>query len=282
MTADILTMQPRYASPPLVQELFRRHPLFAGAALCQLILIGPTLFAMAVDERTFLDINVWVKPLKFEVALGVYLITLAWFAGWLPRSVAGARWHRIFSMAVVFAIAAETIWIIGAAAFGVASHFNNSSPLMIALYPLMGALAVFLTSAALVYGIAILRDRNSALNPAFRWSVGLGLIATFALTSIVAGYMSSTGGHFVGGNHSDAEAVPLMGWARDGGDLRVAHFFATHAMHFIPAFGFIASRVLEVSLARWAVFGFASLFAALVGYTFVEALSGKVFLTMIY
>ena len=36
----------------------------------------------------------------------------------------------------------------------------------------MGVLAVVLTSAALVYGIAILRDRNSRLDPVFRLSVG--------------------------------------------------------------------------------------------------------------
>jgi len=153
---------------------------------------------------------------------------------------------------------------------------------MISIYALMGVLAVFLTSAALVYGTAILRDRNSELNPAFQWSVGLGLIATFALTFIVAGSMSSTGGHFVGGNHSDVEAFPLMGWARDGGDLRVAHFFATHAMHFIPAFGFVVSRAFQPRQARWAVLGFTGAFIGMVGYAFVEALSGQPFLAMVH
>ena len=73
-----------------------------------------------------------------------------------------------------------------------------------------------------------------------------------------------------------------MGWARDGGDLRVAHFFATHAMHFIPAFGFIASLLLPASQGRLAVSGFAGLLAALVGYAFVKALSGQPFLAMLY
>src|SRR5688500_15936339 len=247
MTTDVLTAQPHVRTSSFMTELFRRHPLFAGAALCLMVLMAPTLVAMALDQRTFLDINVWIKPFKFQVALAIYLATLAWFAGWLPARVVASRWHRIFSIIVVLAIGAETVWTLGARALGVASHFNDSSPLAIGLYALMGVLAVVLTSASLVYGVAILRDRNSRLDPAFRMSVGIGLIATFVLTVVVAGYMSGTGSHFVGGAHSDAGGLSPMGWARDGGDLRVAHFFATHAMHVIPVFGFIASRVLPRS-----------------------------------
>jgi hypothetical protein len=281
MTTDILMTQSRSFNVSLATELFRRHPLFAGAALCLLVLMAPTLVAMALDQRTFQDINVWIKPFKFQVALTIYLATLAWFAGWLPASVAASRRHRIFSTIVVLAIAAETVWTLGAAALGVASHFNDSSPLAIALYALMGILALVLTSASLVYGFLILRDRNSRLDPVFRLSVGIGLIATFVLTAAVAGYMSGTGSHFVGGAHSDAGGLAPMGWARDGGDLRVAHFFATHAMHFIPALGFIASRTLQTSQAKLAVLCFTGLFAGLVGYTFIEALSGRSFLAML-
>jgi hypothetical protein len=280
MTTDALTAQTRAFNP--VVELFRRHSVFAAAALCMLVVMAPTLFAMALDQRTYLDVNVWIKPLKFEVSLTVYLATLAWFAGWLPQRVRAARWHRIFSIAVVFAVTAEMVWIGGAAVFGVASHFNDSSPLMIAIYRLMGALAVLLTSACMVYGIVILRDRDSRLHPVVQQSVGIGLVATFFLTVLVAGYMAAGDSHFVDGVRSDAGGLAPMGWARDGGDLRVAHFFATHAMHFIPMFGLIASRTFPARQGRAAVFAFTGLFVALVGYTLVEAMSGRAFLAMFY
>jgi hypothetical protein len=178
---------------------------------------------------------------------------------------------------VVFAVAAEIIWIGRAASLGIASHFNESSPILAWTYRLMGGLAVLLTSSALVYGILILRDRNSRLDPALKLSVGLGLVLTFVLTVAVAGYMASRGGHFVGSSSTNVPGAPLMGWARDRGDLRVAHFFATHAMHFIPAFGFLAALALPTVLAYRAVIGFSAVFTVFVYYTFGEALMGQPF-----
>ncbi len=221
--------------------------------------------------------NVWLKPLRFEIALTVYLATLAWFAGWLPQGVTTTRWYRIYSACVVCAIAAEMIWISGAASLGIASHFNESSPMLAWTYRLMGGLAVLLTSSAFIYGILILRNRNSRLDPAFKLSVGLGLVLTFVLTVAVAGYMANSGGHVVGSSSANASGAPFMGWARDGGDLRVAHFFATHAMHFIPAFGLLAALALPTAVAYRAVIGFSAVFTVFVRYTFGEALMGHPF-----
>ncbi|NJM34435.1 MAG: hypothetical protein HC850_06675 [Rhodomicrobium sp.] len=234
---------------------------------------------MALDSRSLSGIDIWIKPLKFEVALAIYTLTLAWYAGWLPSGVTGTRWYLVFSATVVFCIAAEMVWIGGAAAHGVASHFNLSTPAMSFIYGLMGIFPVILTSASLLYGALILR--SGKLNPVFRLSAGLGLILTFALTVVAAGYMASATSHFVGGAGSDAEGMALMGWARDGGDLRVAHFFATHALHVIPAFGYAASRILSRRSGYAAVAVFSAFYVVFVAYTFGEALLGLPFLAMI-
>jgi hypothetical protein len=208
MAVDVFVARPRPRNFSFGAEVFAREPLYAGAALCLAALIAPTLVAMTLDGRTFAGVNVWLKPLRFEVALTVYLVTLAWFAGWLPQGVTSTRWYRIYSASVVCAIAAEMIWIGGAASLGIASHFNESSPMLAWTYRLMGGLAVLLTSSSLIYGILILRNRNSRLDPAFKLSVGLGLVLTFVLTVIVAGYMASNGGHFVGGSSTNAAGAP--------------------------------------------------------------------------
>ena len=72
-------------------------------------------------------------------------------------------------------------------------------------------------------------------------------------------------------------ACRCMGWARDGGDLRVAHFFATHAMHFIPAFGLVSVAVFRPA-NRLPVWLFAAAFVGFVIFLFVQALRGEPFL----
>ena len=48
--------------------------------------MAPTAFAALVDSREFLGIDVWMKPFKFELALAVYTLTLAFFARFLPTA----------------------------------------------------------------------------------------------------------------------------------------------------------------------------------------------------
>ena len=263
----------------ILGEWRAREPLFAGATIFYAALIPPIVFAMFLDVRTYQDVSVWAKPLKFLLSIATFLGPLAWFAGWLPAGVRDRRWYLIWATIVVVCASAELAWIIGAAANGVPSHFNDGTPLMAAAYTAAGVGAVTLLTAAPVYGVLIWRNRAAGLDPAFRLAVVVGLILTFPLTFVVAGYLGGAGSHFVGGNASDAEGMVLLGWARDGGDLRVAHFFALHAMHFIIAFGFFASAF--GALARPAVWAFSGGYAALTAFTFVQALNGAPFLPMI-
>ena len=282
MTSAVLTAAPaRPLSAARLVGLFQPDPIFAGGGLFMLLLMLPTLAAMAIDPRLHLGENIWIKPLKFEFALAVYLLTLAAFARWLPAGMTGKTWYRLFAAAVVFSALAEMVWIGGAAAMGTASHFNVSTPLLGSLYSLMGVFATLITSASALYGVQIWWNKDSGLPPAHSLSLVSGLIMTLPLTLVVAGYLASNGGHFVGGAGSDAAGLAIMGWARDGGDLRVPHFFALHAMHFIPAFGFVVGSVVSVAKAKAFVLAFSALYVGLVLFTFVEAIEGQPFLAFI-
>jgi len=85
----------------------------------------------------------------------------------------------------------------------------------------------------------------------------VGLILTFVLTVLAAGAMAQRLTHSVG-----------------EGDLRVAHFLATHAMHAVPFVGFFAGRTLPAGAARISVVAFALLYTGFVGWTFLRAWSG--------
>lgn len=263
------------ASFDLVGELHRREPRFAAMGLIMLMLMLPTTFAALVDVRSVSGVGVWIKPLKFQASLAAYLLTLAWFAAFLPAGVVDARWYRRYSAVVVVLVGVEMAWLMGASALGVASHFNRDGGVLEIVYPVMGLFAIGLTSATLVYGVLIGRDRRSALAPAFRTSLSLGLVLTFVLTVLAAGFLAGGQGHFVG-EATAARTVPVLGWARDGGDLRVAHFFATHAMQIIPAFGLVAA-LLPARQGVLSVRLFAGAFVAFTGFVLVQATRGVPF-----
>ena len=268
-------------APPLphrIAAVFRHEPLFAGAAAVIAVSMAPVLAAMAIDDRSLGGVGIWIKPLKFQIALTVYLATLAWFAGWVPAPATRRRGWRLFSVAVVACVAAELAWIIGAAAQGQASHFNVATPARQMIYSAMGAAAVLLTAASLVQGVAILRAHDAGTQGALRLAIGLGLVLTFALTVPIAGYLSSRTSHVVGVVPDAVRHLVFLGWARNGGDLRVAHFLATHAMHVVPALGFVATRLMTPRAARHAVFAVAAAYAALVAGSFLQALAGRPFL----
>lgn len=251
---------------------FLAEPVFATAGLLIGLSLVVTLSAAQLDDRLFQGEGVWVKPVKFQIALSVYFLTLAYFARFMPEGVTARRGWQIYARLVVFAAAAELAWIGGAAMHGTASHFNVVSPAMGAIYSAMGVFAVLLTSASLTMGVATWRNAATGLDPALKLSLALGLTLTFFLTLAVAMVMASGSGHHVGTPVLDAR-VPLMGWSREVGDLRVPHFLVTHALHFLPLSG-LAAMLLPGRLRGPAVWCAAALFTALVLALFAQALAG--------
>lgn len=278
MSLQAIAPLPRSAAPVSWTDAFRHGPIFAATAIVLLVMVPPTLAALALDPRTLNGVNVWIKPLKFEISIALYLVTLALFMAWLPAQERQARRFRIWAIVAAVAAGLEMLWIGGAAYLGIASHFNRDNAFMAAIYPIMGAIAVTLTLTSLVLGRAFLRQRHGSDNPAFHLSVGLGLVLTCVLTILIAGYMASQTGHAVGGAGGDATGLKLFGWSRDGGDLRVAHFFATHAMHFIPAFGWGAARLLPVRSAQRAVWMLSISFVVFVALVLAQAILGRPFI----
>ena len=274
MTLALAT--PRAALPDL-RRMASDAPAFTTLAILLGLGLLPLAAAMALDTRVFQGESPWMKPVKFHIALGLYTITLAFFARFMPEVTRQSHRWRWFTAAVVFAILGEVTWLSSAAMINTASHFNTTIPVFTAIYGLMGVFAVLLTSASLVMGVSVWRNRATGLDPALHLAVALGLILTFALTVPVAGYLSSNGGHFVG---ASTRALWVMRWSRDAGDLRVAHFLATHALHFVPLTGLLAVWLAPAQAVRL-VWLTAGLFAALVIGTFVQALQGQPFLPFI-
>jgi hypothetical protein len=259
------------------RQLWTDAPAFAGLGLFIALTAVPLLAASLIDPRQFLGAPIWHKPLQFHLALAVYTLTLAYFARFLPRGLMQTRTWRIYVLAVSTAILAELLWVGGAAAYGTASHFNTDDVAMGTIYGLMGGFAVLLTSASLVMGLAIWRNPATGLPRALHLSIALGLGLTFILTLIAAGTMSSMPGHWIGTPVTGA-SLPILGWSREVGDLRVGHFFATHALHVLPVVGLIATRLLPPRPATATVWAASAGFVALVLLTMAQAFAGQPFL----
>lgn len=244
------------ASP--IDRIRQAAPQLTAITAILILASAPILVAMAIDPREFQGESIWLKPLKFHIALAIYTGSLAFYALALPQARLLTRNWRIYQGVVVAAVVGEVIWIGGAAALGTGSHFNLTVP---GLYGLMGVAAVTLTSLSLAMGVLFWKTRATTLH----LGLALGLILTFVLTVVIAGTMSSGSGHHIGTAVTGAR-VPVMGWSREVGDLRVAHFLATHAMHAVPLAALTGSRP-----AVWAT---AAVYTALTLGTFAQALMG--------
>ena len=265
-----------------MKHLYFSERLWAQTAILLLALIPVTLAAKVLDPRMINDIPIWTKPLKFQVSLALHFATFAILATFFTEKTRRAFWLAGVAVAATIATMIEMLILMGQAARGVPSHFNFQTEIDALIYALMGIGAIVLTLPALAMGVRFLLAKPSTrLTPGLKLGAGLGLSFGFILTLSLGGYMSmQTSGHWVGAPPTDAGGLPIFGWSRAGGDLRVAHFFATHLMQALPLVGFIADRVFgaESAAPRRLVW-----LAAIVGVglsvgTFIQALSGQPFI----
>ncbi len=245
----------------------------------QLALLAGGAFALPFDRRVVLGLSPWVKPMKFEVSVIVYLLTIA-------LMLYGLRWHRSeqdgaglprlrrwLSIGFAVAMTVENTTIALQSARGVRSHMNYTSLLNGVLFGLMGVFIV--VNTVLVAWLLVLWFAARARTPpAVTWGVRLGLL-TLLLGSVEGFVMVQHGGHTVGGNDGLA-GLYFLNWSRGHGDLRVAHFFALHALQVFPLAGllFAGTRLKQVAqvLATWL---FATFYVGGVWWLFAEAMHGR-------
>lgn len=276
-----MTASSRVATTPAypaanLEDQARTHALHG--ALFMVALAVPTLIAAGFDERTLAGAGIWAKPLKFQLSLALHLGTVALLVMALPTATRASRLVRWSTLAAAFASVAEICYITLQAARGRGSHFNTSTPLEAALYPIMGIGAVTIVAGSLILGIVFLRQRSTAMSPGLRLGAGLGLTLGSLATLVVAGFLSSQPNHWIGGTGIDTNSLPLFGWSTTGGDLRVSHFFATHAMQALPLVGLLASRVLPArapvlvvaATGLWLLITLATFGQALLGLPFIR------------
>ena len=274
---QILRMSRAVRAESTIDTAVRDLALVTGAAM--IALLPSSILAEILDPRTLNGATLWLKPIHFQLALTIHFWTLAYLTRLLSPSWLRSRRVRSTMLAASLSTLVETAWLMVQAARGTASHFNTDTKLEHAIYIAMGLAAVGIIGGAVTMGYAIARSAGRDEDRQLRRGAVTGLIGGGIMTLIVAGALSAGSSHLVGGPQTDAFGLPFLGWATRGGDLRVAHFFATHAMQALPLAGFLADRT-RLSRAAWFMPALATLYLAIVVAVFVEALAGRPFLAL--
>ncbi|MCA1675126.1 MAG: hypothetical protein LC799_24030, partial [Actinobacteria bacterium] len=139
------------------------------------VLAGGLVIAAAVDERTLLGAPLWFKPLKFALSFMLYAAALAWMLAKIDRPGRGAR---LAGWVIVAASVVEVLIIVGQAARGRRSHFNDDTAFDEMLFRIMGLTIVVLWLATLAIAVRFLRRPGP--DPATTWAVRLGLLIAVA------------------------------------------------------------------------------------------------------
>ncbi|ROP48262.1 MULTISPECIES: hypothetical protein [unclassified Rathayibacter] len=282
MTATI--QRPERAAAVLARP---HRPLLVLAAAMAVGVLA-CLVLLLVDPRELGGQPLWAKPLKFCLSIAVYALTLAWLIGLVPER--RRRLARILGSIAVAGLAIEMVVIGGAAAVGVTSHFNVTTPLHSALWAAMAVsiVVVWLVTLVLAALLARVPLGDPSLTLAVRAGLVIGLVGmalAFLMTgptaSQLSDYQGVVGAHAVGVDDGGA-GLPLLGWSTTGGDLRIPHFLGMHALQGLPLLAFalarLATRVrlLGDATLRLRLVALAALaWSALVALTCWQALRGQ-------
>lgn len=220
--------------------LVARQPTLACFGVAMVAAAIPSLMLMAVDDRRLLGVNVWEKPTRFFVSIGIYALTLAWAFAFLSPEQHSGRAARSVVAVTVGAGALEQAIITVRAALGQQSHFNVVTSADAAWFSLMGVGAVLLVSTAAVTGAMVWRSGVLAGARRVGWSAGLFIAGL--LGGMTGWLMASSGSHLVGEATGDPHGLPVLGWSTSVGDLRIAHFLALHSIFVLPLVGWAADR----------------------------------------
>jgi hypothetical protein len=228
---------------PTAGDVIRWHrPLLVlTAAMAVLALV--TAVGVFADGRILTGAPLWLKPFKFSVSFVLYGLTLAWMLSVLPRRSRVAERAGVVIVAVALI---EMVVIVGQAARGTTSHFNDTSELNAALFNVMGASIMVLFLAHLVIGVIALIQRIPDRNVryAIRFGLALSLLGMLAAAPMVYpfGIAGANGASHTVGLPDGGPGLPLTGWSTVGGDLRIGHFVGLHGMQALPLLALLLAR----------------------------------------
>ncbi|HEY0709392.1 MAG TPA: ABA4-like family protein [Polyangia bacterium] len=246
----------RLARSERMRGLLAKAPANTGPLLGLLVgslgLLAISLLLPLWDARQVVGASVWSKPAKFAASVILLAGSLIWLMPSLQPLTRGMR--RSVAL-IAWLVGLELVLITMQSIRGVPSHFNNATLFDGAVFTVMG-IAIAVVWFALAH-LAWRSCRQPFDDRALGWGVRLGFL-TLLLGAGLGGAMppptaeqraaiasgsrpALVGAHTVGGPDGDP-VLPVVGWSRTGGDLRVPHFVGIHGLQILPLFALWIGR----------------------------------------
>jgi hypothetical protein len=267
-----------------LRRLWQASPPLTATGIVMVIVFAGSIAGLAIDHRVIAGAPTWLKPMKFAMSTAIYAFTLASIFTFLPdrQKLTGCvGW--LTAIVLVFEVGAICLQ----AARGVTSHFNVATRFDAALFYTMGLAILVAWSAAIALTVAVFRHRFD--DDAFGWALRAGLLLT-VIGQATGGLMTApttsqveaarlsrptvAGAHTVGGPDG-GRGLPITGWSREHGDLRVPHFVGMHAVQVLPAIAWLLTPIRSAALRRRTIMVASAGYAALFAFLVAQALNGR-------
>jgi hypothetical protein len=258
------------------------RPLMVGVALWAGLVVV-SIVGLLLDHRTLLDESVWVKPLKFGVAFGLYGAVLAWLLTRLRKARRFGWWvGTVFAASALVEVGAITVQ----AARGTFSHFNaDTDPVTVLVTTILtDGVAVLVIAQLLIAGLVLAqRTGDRALDLALKVglplsTVGMLVPVFWLVTNISPRQVTDANGVAVqmyqghGIGDPDGHGMAITNWSATGGDFRVPHFVGLHSVHVLllvtwlltvlaTRYGWLRAERVRARLVGVAALGYGGLFA---------------------
>lgn len=229
---------------------YKKQPLFWNGIIMTVITVAilPLLF---LDTRTLLGANVWIKPLKFTLSVGLYSMTTVWV---MVKFLKGWKFNGKIQMALTITSFIEIVLITLQASRGEMSHFNITTVWNQIIFSIMGvSISIFwVLHLWMGYNIFKKESISRSIKESLVWGMviaGFGMVIGFFMTSprpdqleaMKQGIFVASGSHQFGSGDPGA-GILFFGWSTKLGDMRVPHFFG---MHVMQVFVFLAAYLMN-------------------------------------
>ena len=244
-------------------------PVFAAAGL----LGTHTAFSVSA-----FSVSPWIKPIKFSISFA----TFVWTASLFLMALRIPAWQRRLARQVMAAsVVAEMLCLAAQAWRSTAPGAGDFTDTLISQGTTAMVTINTLITVWLLWLFCSERERIKLVDHAQIVAIRLS-IAIFLVGNAVGGYMLARGSHTVGAADG-GPGLPFVNWSTIGGDLRIAHFIAIHAIQIVPLFAWILWKMAPrpaMNQRRIAVYVIAALVFLAVGGTFLQAALAQPFVTL--